>query len=58
MAEDESIRAPRYDGEDVSPTTERELRGWYSIGLAAEIFAVCGVGESIVAVLRETFHPD
>lgn len=38
-------RAPRYDGEDVSPTTERELRGWYSTGLAAEIFAVCGVGK-------------
>lgn len=37
-------RAPRFQGEDVSPTTERELKGWYSVGLAAEIFAVCGVG--------------
>ena len=39
-----AVRAPRFEGEDVSPTTERELRGWYSTGLAAEIFAVCGVG--------------
>ena len=45
-----AARAPRFEGEDVSPTTERELRGWYSIGLAAEIYAVCGVG-------RESFHP-
>ena len=39
-----AVRAPRFEGEDVSPTTEQELRGWYSTGLAAEIFAVCGVG--------------
>lgn len=41
---DGAVRTPRFEGEDVSPTTERELRGWYSTGLAAEIFAVCGVG--------------
>jgi hypothetical protein len=40
-----AARAPRFEGEDVSPTTERELRGWYSTGLAAEIYAVCGVGK-------------
>ena len=34
----------RSNVEDVSPTTERELRGWFSYGLAAEVFAVCGVG--------------
>lgn len=39
-----SARAPRYEGEDTSPTTDRELKGWYSYGLAAEVFAVCGVG--------------
>jgi hypothetical protein len=44
MSRDGAVRAPRFEGEDVSPTTERELRGWYSTGLAAEIFAVCGVG--------------
>ena len=47
MAFDEE-RAPRYEGEDVSPTTERELKGWYFTGLAAEIFAVCGVGRLMV----------
>ena len=36
--------ASRSDGEDTFPTTERELRGWFSYGIAAEIFAVCGVG--------------
>jgi hypothetical protein len=43
-----AARAPRFEGEDVSPTTERELRGWYSIGLAAEIYAVCGVGREMI----------
>jgi len=46
MDEDGTARAPRFEGEDISPTTDRELKGWYSTGLAAEIFAVCGVGES------------
>ena len=44
--DENGARAPRYDGEDISPTSEPELRGWYSVGLAAEIYAVCGVGES------------
>jgi MFS transporter, UMF1 family len=38
-------RARRYDNEDTSLTTDKELMGWYSYGLAAEVFAVCGVGE-------------
>jgi len=37
-------RVPLYDDEDTTLTTERELMGWYSYGLAAEVFAVCGVG--------------
>lgn len=44
-------RTPRYEGEDVSPTTARELRGFYAYGLAAEIFAVCGVGMFIFQFL-------
>lgn len=40
-----SHRRPRYDGEDTSPTTQKELLGWYSYGIAAEVFAVCGVGK-------------
>ena len=39
-------RRGTYEGEDTSPTTAREIWGWYCYGLAAEIFAVCGVGES------------
>ncbi|KAH7312965.1 autophagy-related protein 22-like protein [Rhexocercosporidium sp. MPI-PUGE-AT-0058] len=46
-------RAPRYEGEDVSPTTSRELKGFYSYGLAAEVFAVCGVGSFLPVVLEQ-----
>jgi UMF1 family MFS transporter len=44
--EQTGLRAPRYAGEDTSETTEREVRGWYCYSLAAEVFAVCGVGKS------------
>lgn len=37
-------RKPRYENEDMSPTTKRELMGWYCYGIAAEVFAICGVG--------------
>ena len=37
-------RPPRYVGEDTTPTSRREILGWYSYGIAAEVFAVCGVG--------------
>ncbi|KAH8592983.1 putative MFS transporter family protein [Bisporella sp. PMI_857] len=46
-------RAPRYEGEDVSETTDRELRGWYAYGLAAEVFAVCGVGSFLPVTLEQ-----
>jgi UMF1 family MFS transporter len=39
------LGAPRYVEEDTTETSEREIRGWYCYGLAAEVFAVCGVGE-------------
>jgi len=35
----------RYANENTSLTTDIELRGWYSYGIAAEVFAVAGVGE-------------
>lgn len=38
-------RPPRYAGEDTTPTSHREILGWYSYGIAAEVFAVCGVGK-------------
>jgi UMF1 family MFS transporter len=34
----------RYEGEDNSATTDRELRGWYAYTIAAEVFAVVAVG--------------
>ena len=37
-------RPPRYNGEDTTPTSRREILGWYAYGIAAEVFAVCGVG--------------
>ncbi|KAH6673436.1 autophagy-related protein 22-like protein [Halenospora varia] len=46
-------RGPRYDGEDLSPTTTRELRGFYAYGLAAEVFAVCGVGSFLPVTLEQ-----
>ncbi|PBP27225.1 hypothetical protein BUE80_DR001862 [Diplocarpon rosae] len=48
-----SRRKPRYEGEDVSPTTARELRGFYAYGLAAEVFAVCGVGSFLPVTLEQ-----
>lgn len=50
-----SHRKPHYDGEDTSPTTTHELLGWYSYGIAAEVFAVCGVGENYVSSLLLTW---
>lgn len=34
----------RYEGEDTSPTTQRELNGWLAYPIAAEVFAVVAVG--------------
>lgn len=50
--EDDEAAAPharvRYDGEDTSPTTTRELNGWYAYPIAAEVFAVVAVGKFIL----------
>lgn len=43
-AADASQRPSRYPGEDTTPTSRREILGWYAYGIAAEVFAVCGVG--------------
>lgn len=37
-------RPAKYPGEDTTPTSKREIWGWYAYGIAAEVFAVCGVG--------------
>jgi len=48
-----SRRRPKYTGEDTSPTTERELQGWYSYGIAAEVFAISGLGSFLPVTLEQ-----
>jgi hypothetical protein len=47
-------RTLRHGEENTQITTDKELWGWYSYGLAAEVFAVCGVGESLIRVISFT----
>jgi UMF1 family MFS transporter len=35
-------RPPRYPGEDIRPTSRKELAGWYVYALAAEVYVICG----------------
>ncbi|PYI06685.1 MFS transporter family protein [Aspergillus sclerotiicarbonarius CBS 121057] len=51
--EDVQARPPRYPGEDTTPTTRKELWGWYAYGIAAEVFAVCGVGSFLPLTLEQ-----
>lgn len=46
--DDTLVSSPRikYEGEDTSPTTDRELKAWYAYPIAAEVFAVVAVGTS------------
>jgi UMF1 family MFS transporter len=32
----------RYPGEDIRPTSTKELAGWYMYGFAAETYVICG----------------
>ncbi|KAJ5660506.1 Major facilitator superfamily domain general substrate transporter [Penicillium longicatenatum] len=52
-AEGVQQRPPRYAGEDTTPTTRREIHGWYAYGIAAEVFAVCGVGSFLPLTLEQ-----
>jgi UMF1 family MFS transporter len=36
----------QYTGEDTRLTSKKELSGWYAYGFAAEVFVICGIGES------------
>lgn len=56
MADDEIATegvATTYEDEDTSPTTDKELRGWYFYGIAAEAFAVCGPGSFLPVALEQ-----
>lgn len=44
---EDSILATRFADEDTRPTSQKELWGWYSYGWAAEVFAICAMGESL-----------
>ncbi|KAJ5091067.1 hypothetical protein NUU61_005937 [Penicillium alfredii] len=46
-------RPPRYLGEDTTPTSRREILGWYAYGIAAEVFAVSGVGSFLPLTLEQ-----
>jgi UMF1 family MFS transporter len=50
-----TLSAPRvrYEGEDTSPTTQRELNGWYAYPVAAEVFAVVAVGAFLPVLLEQ-----
>ncbi|EAW14394.1 MFS transporter [Aspergillus clavatus NRRL 1] len=50
---DAQQRQPRYPGEDTTPTSRREIWGWYTYGIAAEVFAVCGVGSFLPLTLEQ-----
>ncbi|KAL5333410.1 autophagy-related protein 22-like protein [Aspergillus crustosus] len=52
-ADSDRHRSPRYPGEDTSPTHPREILGWYAYGVAAEVFAVCGVGSFLPLTLEQ-----
>ncbi|KAF7586054.1 Autophagy protein 22 [Aspergillus hancockii] len=52
-AEELQQRPPRYPGEDTTPTSKREIWGWYAYGIAAEVFAVCGVGSFLPLTLEQ-----
>lgn len=44
---------PHYEGEDTRLTSDRELRGFYMYGWAAEVFVVCGIGSFIPVTLEQ-----
>ncbi|KAH7132619.1 autophagy-related protein 22-1 [Dendryphion nanum] len=48
-----ATESSRYEGEDTSPTTSLELNGWYSYAVAAEVFAVVGVGAFLPVTLEQ-----
>lgn len=52
---DDLASGPRssWPGQDNTPTTEREIQGFYSYGIAAEVFAVVGVGAFLPVTLEQ-----
>lgn len=44
---------PLFPGQDIRPTSRKELMGWYSYAWAAEVFVVCGIGSFIPVTLEQ-----
>ncbi|KAI8943060.1 hypothetical protein NX059_001097 [Plenodomus lindquistii] len=42
-----------YEAEDTTPTTPRELNGWYAYPIAAEVYAVVAVGAFLPVILEQ-----
>ncbi|OHE99582.1 autophagy protein Atg22 [Colletotrichum orchidophilum] len=43
----------RYKSEDLRPTSQKELSGWYAYAFAAETYVICAIG-SFIPILLET----
>ncbi|KAK6351336.1 Autophagy protein 22 [Orbilia javanica] len=52
--EERGIRAtPAYPDEDIRPTSQKEIYGWYSYAWASEVFAICAMGSFIPVLLEQ-----
>ncbi|KAK6536732.1 Autophagy protein 22 [Arthrobotrys megalospora] len=52
--EEGNIRTtPAYPDEDIRPTSQKEIYGWYSYAWASEVFAICAMGSFIPVLLEQ-----
>ncbi|KAK6503258.1 Autophagy protein 22 [Arthrobotrys musiformis] len=52
--DDDAVRAtPAYPDEDIRPTSQKEIYGWYSYAWASEVFAICAMGSFIPVLLEQ-----
>ncbi|KAK4960356.1 Autophagy protein 22 [Elasticomyces elasticus] len=52
-SEASEIREPAFLGEDIRPTSRKEILGFYTYSFAAEVFVVCGLGAFIPITLED-----
>jgi hypothetical protein len=46
-----------YPGQDVRPTSRKELMGWYMYAFAAETYVICGIGMCSFGAIRSSPSP-
>lgn len=51
--ESTELATPAFPGEDIRPTSKKELLGFYTYSFAAEVFVVCGLGAFIPITLED-----